>query len=95
MVAKRQQHQAKHIAEPKSVQSKKPKRQVVNPLGQVFTTAQVGDMLQVSIATIQRAIRAGDLKAHRVGRVYRVNEADMRAWWEALSTLSTLESHDS
>jgi excisionase family DNA binding protein len=72
----------------------KVERPVVSPLGQVFTSAQVAQMLQISLATVQRAIRAGKLKAHRVGRVYRLNEADMRAWWETLSTTSTEGTRD-
>jgi excisionase family DNA binding protein len=74
--------------------AEKVERPLVSPLGQVFTSAQVAQMLQISLATVQRAIRAGKLKAHRVGRVYRVNEADMRVWWETLSTTSTEDARD-
>jgi excisionase family DNA binding protein len=70
------------------VAKKKSERSVVSPVGQVLTTAQVAELLQVNPRTVQRAIRRGELKAHRVGRVYRVVDQDLREWWEAIRTVS-------
>ena len=57
-----------------------------NPLGQVLTTEQVAEILHISQRTVQRAIRAGHLKAYRVGRIYRVLDRDLQAWWATLRT---------
>jgi excisionase family DNA binding protein len=91
MVKKRKLRESRRAG---AIPEEKVERPVVSPVGQVFTSAQVAQMLQISLATVQRAIRAGKLKAHRVGRVYRLNEADMRAWWETLSTTSTEGTRD-
>jgi excisionase family DNA binding protein len=58
----------------------------MSPLGQILTTEQVAEILQISQRTVQRAIREGHLRAHRVGRIYRVNAEDLRVWWDALQT---------
>lgn len=39
----------------------------------VYTTEQAADVLSVSVATIQRYIRSGKLKATKIGRWYRVS----------------------
>jgi excisionase family DNA binding protein len=65
---------------------KRRERPVISPLGQVLTTEQIAEMLQISQRTVQRAIREGHLRAHRVGRIYRVNAEDLRVWWDALRT---------
>jgi excisionase family DNA binding protein len=91
VVTIRKSHEKKRVA---AKAEKKAQRSVENPMGRVLTSAQVAEMLQLSIATIQRAIRSGALNAHRAGRVYRINEEDMRAWWDTLSTSSKQESHD-
>jgi excisionase family DNA binding protein len=57
-------------------------------VGRVLTTAQVAQLLQLSPRTVQRAIRQGQLKATRFGRVYRVTDQDLREWWEKMRTVS-------
>jgi excisionase family DNA binding protein len=52
-----------------------------NPLGEILTTQQVAQILQISQRTVQRAIRDKELKAHRVKRVYRVHAKDLQEWW--------------
>jgi excisionase family DNA binding protein len=42
-----------------------------------LTAAEVADHLRVSTMTVYRLIRSGDLPAVRVGRSYRVAEADL------------------
>jgi excisionase family DNA binding protein len=56
-------------------------RPLINPLGQVFTTDEVAEILKTSQRTVQRLIRQGRLKAHRVGRGYRVLERDLQRWF--------------
>jgi excisionase family DNA binding protein len=53
-------------------------RPLINPLGQVFTTEEVAEILKTSQRTVQRLIRQGQLKAHRVGRGYRVLDRDLQ-----------------
>jgi excisionase family DNA binding protein len=60
----------------------KPIRPIINPLGQILTTEEVAEILKTSQRTVQRLIRLGQLKAHRVGRGYRVREQDLKTWFE-------------
>jgi excisionase family DNA binding protein len=52
--------------------------------GAVLTTAQIATLLQISQRTVQRAIREQQLKAHRVGRIYRVHAQDLQDWWATM-----------
>lgn len=51
---------------------------------EALTREEAADLYGVSFDTIKRAIHAGDLKAKRVGRRYRVHRDDLRAWWDSL-----------
>jgi excisionase family DNA binding protein len=62
------------------------KRPPVNTMGPVFTTEQIAELLQISQRTVQRAISKGELKAHRIGRIYRVADKDLQVWWNQLRT---------
>jgi excisionase family DNA binding protein len=53
-------------------------RSVISPVGQVYTTEEVAEILKTSQRTIQRMIRMGQLKAHRVGQGYRVRDVDLQ-----------------
>jgi excisionase family DNA binding protein len=46
----------------------------------LLTAAEVAEQLRVSTMTIYRLIRRGELPAVRVGRNYRVREADLDAY---------------
>lgn len=56
----------------------RPIRSVISPVGQVYTTEEVAEILKTSQRTVQRMIRLGQLKAHRVGRGYRVRDVDLQ-----------------
>jgi excisionase family DNA binding protein len=60
----------------------KPIRPIISPIGQVYTTEEVAEILKTSTRTVQRLIRLGRLKAHQVGRGYRVRDRDLQAWFE-------------
>jgi excisionase family DNA binding protein len=45
-----------------------------------LTVQEVADLLRVSSMTVYRLIKAGDLPAVRVGRSFRVAEADVDAY---------------
>ena len=49
----------------------------------LFTIAQVAERLCVAPRTVHRWIRNDDLIAHRVGRVVRIAECDLRAFLAA------------
>ena len=42
-----------------------------------LTVAEVADILRVSSMTVYRLIKAGDLRALRVGKSYRLTEDDV------------------
>ena len=44
----------------------------------LLTVQQVAENLQLSTKTIGRKIKAGELPAHRLGRLLRVSEDDLR-----------------
>jgi excisionase family DNA binding protein len=60
----------------------KPIRPIVSPVGQVYTTEEVAEILKTSQRTVQRLIRLGRLKAHRVGRGYRIRDRDLQQLFE-------------
>ena len=45
--------------------------------GRLFTVAEVADAMRVSNMTVYRLIKAGELPALRVGKGYRIFEADL------------------
>ncbi len=48
-----------------------------------LTPAEVADLLRVSPMTVYRLIKAGDLRAARIGRSYRVREQDVDDYLQA------------
>ena len=51
-----------------------------------LTTEQVANILQVHPFTILRLIKSGKLKGVKLGRVYRIKEADVQEFLERSST---------
>jgi len=47
-----------------------------------FTVAEVAAVLRVSTMTVYRLIKAGELRAVRVGRSYRLREDDVDGYLE-------------
>ena len=45
-----------------------------------LTVAEVADLLRVSSMTVYRLIEAGDLRALRVGKSFRIEEEDLEAF---------------
>jgi excisionase family DNA binding protein len=48
--------------------------------GRLFTVAEVAEAMRVSNMTVYRLIQAGDLRATRVGRSYRLRQSDVEAY---------------
>lgn len=51
-----------------------------------LTTEQVANILQVHPLTILKFIKQGKLKSAKIGRVYRINENDVKEFLEERST---------
>jgi len=48
---------------------------------QVFLTPQeVSDVLRVSVYTVRRWIKEGELPAYKVGRFWRIKQGDLNKW---------------
>lgn len=54
-----------------------------------LTTEQVANILQVHPLTILKFIKQGKLKGVKIGRVYRIQESDVREFLEARMTGKT------
>ena len=52
----------------------------MSPLGRFVTVAEVAKQLRVSNMTVYRLIKAGQMRAVRVGRGYRLREDDVRKY---------------
>jgi excisionase family DNA binding protein len=51
-------------------------------LPRLFTVKQAADELVLSSKTIRRAIACGDLPVHRIGRLIRIAEPDLVAFFD-------------
>ncbi len=52
-------------------------RRALPAAGRLRALAEVADYLGVSIRTVRRLIARGDLRAHRVGRSLRLQDAEL------------------
>ena len=48
-----------------------------------MTVAEVAQLMRVSTMTVYRLIKAGDLPAVRVGKSYRIREADINGYLDS------------
>lgn len=46
----------------------------------MLSIVAVAARLDVSTKTVRRAIKAGDLRVHRIGRLYRITEEDLHLY---------------
>ena len=51
-----------------------------SPMGEFLTVAEVAKQLRVSNMTVYRLIKAGEMRAVRIGRGYRLKEDDVRSY---------------
>ncbi|ORU97245.1 helix-turn-helix domain-containing protein [Mycolicibacterium fallax] len=49
----------------------------------MLTIRQVAGLARVSVSTVERAVRRGELRAFKLGRATRISSADARAWLTA------------
>ncbi|MGD2147417.1 MAG: helix-turn-helix domain-containing protein [Anaerolineae bacterium] len=45
-----------------------------------LTPEEVSDLLQVSVYTVRRWIKQGELPAYKVGRLWRIDQVDLSRW---------------
>ena len=50
------------------------------PRSRFLTPAEVAELLRVSSMTVYRLIKAGELRAARIGKSYRISEEDVDAY---------------
>ena len=54
----------------------------ISAMERLLSVEEVADILGLEYKTIYRLVRSGDLPAARIGRVYRVDRADLEAYLE-------------
>lgn len=47
-----------------------------------LTPQEVSDLLRVSVYTVRRWIKEGNLPAYKVGRGWRIHESEINTWLE-------------
>ena len=45
-----------------------------------LTPQEVSELLQVSVYTVRRWIKQGELPAYKVGRLWRIEKGDLNTW---------------
>ena len=75
LTAMQQQQQQQQQAAQQPATQQPP--QAATPTPDVMTPAQAADIVQVSESDIIAAIEAGDLKARKIGKVYRISRANL------------------
>jgi excisionase family DNA binding protein len=56
-------------------------RPTISPVGPIYTTEDTAIVMKVSVRTVQRLIRSGQLKSRKIGRIYRILGKDIEAFF--------------
>jgi excisionase family DNA binding protein len=56
-------------------------RPIVSPVGPIYTTEETAALMKISVRTVQRLIRARQLRSRKVGRLYRILGTDIEAFF--------------
>ena len=51
-----------------------------SPMHAFLTPKEVSSLLQVSVYTVRRWIKEGELPAYKVGRLWRIEKEDLNKW---------------
>ena len=54
-----------------------------SPRPRLLTPTEVADQLRVSTMTVYRLIKAGDLRAARIGKSFRISEDDVDSYLQS------------
>jgi excisionase family DNA binding protein len=61
-------------------------RLLVSPVGDIYDCQEAAELLKTSPRTIQRMIRDGRLRSHKVGRGYRILARDIEQFFAQQDT---------
>jgi len=59
---------------------------IISPVGPVYTASEAAEVLKVSVRTVHRMIRQGDLKSHKISRNYRILGRDIEQFFAQQDT---------
>jgi len=62
------------------------------PINEVLTAGEVASYLRVSLSTIYRLLKSGDLPAFKIGSDWRFNRVHIEAWLKSRAQMPELES---
>lgn len=52
-----------------------------------YKAEELAELLQVNIMTIYRYIKSGKLRAHKIGKEYRIERAEFKRFLDATKTI--------
>jgi len=52
----------------------------------VYTLEEIAKELQLNIQTVTKYVRQGKIRGTKIGRIWRVSESDLQAFWKSLPT---------
>jgi len=55
-----------------------------------YTTAEVAELLKMNVQVIARKLQCGELSGYKIGKDWRVSEADLMAWLDKHSNQKSL-----
>lgn len=61
-------------------------------MGDLLSIEQAAEVLGVDYKTVYRLVRSGEIPAGRVGRIYRIQQADLEAYFENTKRTVAAES---
>jgi excisionase family DNA binding protein len=67
---------------------------VISPVGPIYKTVEAAEVLKVSARTVQRMIREGKLKSHKIGRSHRILGRDIAAFFSQQDSTPSATSPD-
>src|SRR6516165_10926175 len=71
------------------------KKPIREPVNEVFTASEVANYLRVSLSTIYRLLKSGDLPAFKIGSDLRFNRVHVEEWLKSRTqTPESGSSHD-
>jgi excisionase family DNA binding protein len=56
-----------------------------------YTTTEIADMLKMNVQVIARKLKYGELTGYKIGKDWRVKEADLMAWLDKHSNKTLLD----
>jgi excisionase family DNA binding protein len=73
---------------------KDPKKPTSEPVNEVLTAGEVANYLKVSLSTIYRLLKSGDLPAFKIGSDWRFNRVHIEEWLKSRAQVPESGSSD-